>query len=83
MWMPSDWGDGAGTKDDGDGTCRAGLGEPCGSMVLGDGVPMSAADGDGATLLCCWESRTTGSNNISCCAANHLNNSASFGSMPK
>ena len=39
MWMPSDWGEGAGTKAEGDGTWRAGL--------LGDGAIM--LDGDGAT----------------------------------
>ena len=39
MWIPRDWGDGAATNDDGDGTWRAGL--------LGDGAIM--LDGDGAT----------------------------------
>ena len=39
MWMPRDWGEGAGTKAEGDGTWRAGL--------LGDGAIM--LDGDGAT----------------------------------
>ena len=47
--MPSEDGDGAGTNDDGDGTCRAGFGEPWGNIVLGDGVPIRAAEGDGAT----------------------------------
>ena len=48
MWMPRDWGEGAATKELGEGTWSDGLpGEPWVSMVPGDGVPIMA--GEGAT----------------------------------
>ena len=48
MWIPRADGDGAGTKDEGDGTCRVGLpGDPC-IMFPGDGMLMMFP-GDGTT----------------------------------
>lgn len=46
-WIPRDCGEGAGTKDPGDGTCSCGLpGDPlCTNKVPGDGVLIRAADG--------------------------------------
>ena len=52
MCIPRELGDGAGTKEPGDGTCNCGLpGEPAAKIVLGDGVPMNV-DGDGAICYC-------------------------------
>lgn len=52
MWIPSDWGEGAGTKalDPGEGTWSCGLpGDPTLSRVPGEGVPISAVEGEGVT----------------------------------
>lgn len=52
MWIPSDWGEGAGTKalDPGEGTWSCGLpGDPTFSSVPGEGVPISAVEGEGVT----------------------------------
>ena len=48
MCIPIELGDGAGTKDPGEGTCNCGLpGEPAASIFPGDGVPIKV-EGDGA-----------------------------------
>jgi len=48
MWMPREEGEGAGTKEPGDGTCSWGLpGDPAASNAPGDGVLMYV-EGDGA-----------------------------------
>ena len=52
MWIPSEDGEGAGTKalEPGEGTCSWGLpGEPTLSSVPGDGVPIRAVEGEGVT----------------------------------
>ena len=52
MWIPSEEGEGAGTKalERGEGTCSWGLpGEPTLSRVPGDGVPIRAVEGEGVT----------------------------------
>ena len=53
MWMPSEEGEGAATKEPGDGTwsCWALPGEPPASRPPGDGVPISGP-GDGMTVDC-------------------------------
>ena len=49
MWMPRDWGDGAGTNADGDGTWRVGLFGDGAIMLDGDGAMPCVIDGGDAS----------------------------------
>jgi len=48
MWIPRLEGDGAGTNEDGDGTCRAGLLGDGAITLLGDGVTTGCKEGGDA-----------------------------------